>query len=84
MADVDIEALTVVAEKDGLASVYDVAERLSVPNDEARSRLEALVRSGHLAGPVWVGFLGSDEDWDEAGYGLMSAGRDVLKAEKDG
>lgn len=74
----DIDTLAAVRDVHGrnLAPVEDVAETLGCSEDEARDRLEALVRSGHLAGPVLVAWKG--EEWREAGYGLLPKGRDAL------
>lgn len=74
----DIESLAAVRDVPGrnLALVEDVAATLGCSEDEARERLDALVRSGHLAGPVLVAWEG--QEWREAGYGLLPKGRDAL------
>lgn len=73
---VDIDVLDRL--EDGITPVEQVAGALGIPEDEARERLDALVRSGHVAGPILVR---SGGPWREMGYGLLSRGKDAVENE---
>ncbi len=73
LSDNAILVLQAVSENDGEATIGEIAEAVG-GEDAAREELEALVKSGHLAGPPRT-----DRAVTELSYGLLPAGRAALR-----
>lgn len=73
LSDRAVQVLQAVSENDGEASIQEIAAVVG-DEDGAREELEALVRTGHLAGPPRT-----DRAVTELSYGLLPAGRAALR-----
>jgi hypothetical protein len=73
LSDRALKVLAAVARNDGEATLTEVAEAVG-GEDAAREELDALVRTGHLAGSPR-----SARAVEEHSYGLLPAGRAALR-----
>jgi hypothetical protein len=73
LSDNAVLVLRAVSENDGEATIAEIAAAVG-SEDAAREELEALVRSGHLAGPPRT-----DRAVTDLSYGLLPAGRAALR-----
>jgi hypothetical protein len=73
LSDDAVRVLRAVSENDGEATIEEIVDVVG-DEESARRELEALVKTGHLAGPPRT-----DRAMAELSYGLLPAGRAALR-----
>ena len=73
LSDLAVQVLRAVSENDGEATLEELGASLG-SRDEVSRELDALVKTGHLAGPPRTA-----REASELSYGLLPAGRAALR-----